>query len=111
MQALILLLCTGGLNCISQAAAQAHCPLQAVTRALLQFLVSGQRWWNGKDQDTGTQGKDVCAGGLEVLAAVAVKQAELPVFVAAAHSVPPSAPCASGTLWIEIPTSKGEWHL
>lgn len=35
----------------------------------------------------GTQGKDMCAGGLEVLAAVAVKQAELPVFVAAVHSV------------------------
>lgn len=39
-----------------------------------------------------TQGMDLCAAGLEVLAAVAVKQAELSVFVAAVHSVPPSAP-------------------
>lgn len=46
----------------------------------------------------GTPGKDVCAGGLEMLAAVAVKQAELPGFVAAVLSIPPSATCALGTL-------------
>lgn len=34
----------------------------------------------------GTPGKDVCADGLEMLAAVSVKQAELPVFVAAVRS-------------------------
>lgn len=68
MQALILLLCTGGLNCISQAAAQAHCPLQAGTRALLQFLVSqGRGDGMERTRTPGTQGKDVWAGALEVV--------------------------------------------
>lgn len=59
-----------------------------------------------RSRTPGTQGKDACAGSLQVLAAVAVKQAELPVFVAAAHSIPLSAPCALGTLRIQIPTRK-----
>lgn len=44
----------------------------------------------------GTQGRDVCGGGLEVLAAVVVKQAELPVFMAAGHSSPPHHPVLWG---------------
>lgn len=46
----------------------------------------------------GTQGRDVCAGGLEVLAAVVVKQAELPVFMAAGLHPPLTTLCFGDSL-------------